>query len=155
MEIYVTSLLTIDEKEVIYKLWNNEYPDKLSFNTISDLDAYLATLPNIKYYLLKNEMNEIEGWAMKFNMDDQSWFAITIDSKVQGKGKGTFLLNKLKEGEEVLNGWVIDHENDARQNGEKYKSPVSFYLKNGFSIFPELRLEIPILSAAKIIWCRK
>ncbi|HEY5408168.1 MAG TPA: hypothetical protein VIJ92_13820 [Ginsengibacter sp.] len=152
MTILQTTTLTTEQKESVYKLWNNEYPEMLSFKTMSDLDNYLITLPNVSYYLLKNDSDEIEGWAMKFIMANEKWFAITIDSKVQGKGKGTILLNKLKEKEESLSGWVIDHENDIKQNGEKYKSPVLFYLKNGFKIYSDSRLEIPILSAAKISW---
>ena len=119
---------------------------------MNDFENYLATLPDVSYYLLKSD-REVEGWAMKFIMANEKWFAITVDSKVQGKGKGTFLLNKLKESEDTLNGWVIDHENDVKQNGERYKSPVLFYLKNGFKVYS--RLEIPALSAAKISWHRK
>jgi GNAT superfamily N-acetyltransferase len=155
MQILETPLLSNEQKEIVHALWNKEYPEKLGFKTIAELDIYLATLPNVKYYLLQNEVNKIEGWAMKFSRENEVWFAITIDSKAQGKGKGTFLLNQLKENEEVLNGWVIDHENEVKENGEKYRSPVNFYLKNGFVVYPELRLEIPILSAAKIVWCRK
>lgn len=154
MSIIQTTTLNPAQKESIYKLWNSEYPEKLSFKTMDDLDNYLKTLPNVIYYLLKNDSNEIEGWAMKFIMANEKWFAITIEIKEQGKGKGTLLLNELKEKEESLSGWVIDHENDAKLNGEKYKSPVLFYLKNGFKVYSDSRLEIPILSAVKISWHR-
>jgi hypothetical protein len=52
MAIFEITTLSIGEKEVIYKLWNTEYPEKLSFKTISDLDDYLATLPNVSYYVI-------------------------------------------------------------------------------------------------------
>jgi hypothetical protein len=29
---------------------------------------------------------------------------------------------------------VVDHENDVKQNKEHYKSPLLFYVKNGFVI---------------------
>jgi len=154
MKIQETPTLSLSQKEAIYKLWNTEYPEKLSFNTLTDLDNYLATLQNVNYYLLEDDSNEIQGWAMKFIMANEKWFAITVQSKAQRKGNGTLLLDKLKEKETLLNGWVIDDENDIKQNGEKYKSPVSFYLKNGFTIHPDIRLEIPVLSAAKISWHR-
>jgi len=64
------------------------------------------------------------------------------------------LLNKLKENEASLSGWVIDHENDVKENSEKYKSSVLFYLKNGFKVYPGSRLETLILSAGKISWHR-
>lgn len=47
---------------------------------------------------------------------------------------------------------MIDHENDRKRSGEIYKSPLQFYQKNDFQIFPEYRLEIPILSVVKISW---
>lgn len=154
MKIRETTTLSTAQKESVYNLWNAEYPEKLSFKTMSGMDDYLSTLPRLSYYLLENDSKEIEGWAMKFIMANETWFAITIDGKAQGKGKGTLLLNKLKENEESLNGWVIDHQNDVKQNGEKYKSPVIFYLKNDFKLYPDSRLEIPILSAVKIRWQR-
>jgi len=64
-------------------------------------------------------------------------------------------LNKLKSENDILNGWVIDHKNDVKINGELYQSPLLFYEKNDFQIFPEYRLEIPILSAVKITWCKR
>jgi hypothetical protein len=152
MKIIETTTLSIDQKKAIYRLWNNEYPEKLAFKTITELDSYLGTLPSPNYYLLENDSMQIQGWAMKFTIANEKWFTITIDSKVQGKGNGSMLLNKLKENEELINGWVIDHENDMKQNGESYKSPVQFYLKNGFILYPDIRLEIPILSAVKISW---
>ncbi|MEO8416533.1 MAG: hypothetical protein ABI472_22910 [Ginsengibacter sp.] len=89
---------------------------------------------------------------MKFVREKETWFTITIDSSVQGQGKGSQLLNKLKEHEQSLNGWVIDHDSEIKQSGEIYNSPLPFYLKNDFLVYPEIRLEIPILSAAKITW---
>lgn len=152
MYVFKTVELTVEQKEIVFNLWNNEYPENLGFNTINDLDLYLSTLSQLNYYFLKSDPGKIEGWAMVFGREDENWFAITIDSSAQGLGKGTFLLNKLKEDREVLNGWVIDHDKDRRKDGEVYHSPLSFYLKNGFKVFPEIRLEIPILSAVKISW---
>lgn len=62
------------------------------------------------------------------------------------------MLNKLKEDEAVLNGWVIDHDSDKKLNGNYYKSPIEFYQKNGFEIIAETRLELDIMSAVKIKW---
>jgi hypothetical protein len=71
---------------------------------------------------------------------------------VHGQGKGTLLLNKLKENEHKLCGWVVDHDNDRKQDGEPYKSPLKFYQKNGFAICSDVRLETEKRSAVKIIW---
>ena len=135
-------------------MWNNEYPVNLAFDTIADMDNYLNTLSGLTYYLLKDERMQIQGWAMTFNARVETWFAITISKNNQGQGKGTSLLSKLKSDNELLNGWVIDHDKDRKRNGEIYQSPLQFYEKNGFKVFPEYRLELPILSAVKISWSK-
>ena len=150
MEIIKKQTLNAEDKEVVFNLWNSEYPVNLGFQTIEDLDNYLNTLPDLNYYILKNDKSQIEGWAMTFGREKEIWFAITISQSVQGQGKGTYLLDKLKSENDILNGWVIDHENDYKRNGQKYKSPLLFYQKNDFKIFRESRLEIPVLSAVKI-----
>lgn len=155
MTILETSQLTPGQKEIMFTLWNKEYPAKLSFSDIAGLDNYLAALINPQFFLLQNDTEKIEGWAIKFIRTDEVWFALVIDSSVHGKGKGTVLLNKLKENESNLTGWVIDHEDDIKQNGEKYKSPMAFYLKNDFTIHPGRRFETEMMSAVKISWQRK
>ncbi|MCK9481612.1 MAG: hypothetical protein M0R38_07625 [Bacteroidia bacterium] len=62
------------------------------------------------------------------------------------------MLNELKSDENVLNGWVIDHNSDIKINGNFYQSPLNFYLKNEFEILNETRLELEIMSAVKIKW---
>lgn len=64
------------------------------------------------------------------------------------------LLDKVKEFENELNGWVMDHENDLKASGDIYLSPIRFYLKNDFEILNEIRLETEIMSAVKIKWSR-
>ena len=87
-----------------------------------------------------------------FVRDNQKWFAIILDSKIQGKGIGTKILNLAKEKENELNGWVIDHDSDKRRNGKSYKSPLNFYLRNGFEKLSKTRLESDKISAVKIRW---
>ena len=152
MKIIKTQTLDPGDKKIIFNLWNSEYPVNLNFHEIQDMDNYLNELPGLTYFLMKNDAQQMEGWAMTFNAGDEKWFAITISPGVQRTGKGTFLLDHLKSENEILNGWVIDHQNDHKQNGEPYRSPVLFYQKNGFQVFPETRLEIPTLSAVLISW---
>ena len=64
------------------------------------------------------------------------------------------MLNKLKFDEATLNGWVIDHPHDKKRNGKRYKSPLEFYLKNGFILIPETRLQLETISAVKINWTK-
>ena len=79
---------------------------------------------------------------------------MVMDSKLKGKGLGTKLLSKAKEKNSELNGWVIDHNKDVKQNGDYYISPIDFYTKNGFKIITETRLELNTISAIKIKWTK-
>jgi len=102
--------------------------------------------------LFVDEFNQILGWAFVFVREKENWFGIILNSKQQGKGFGTLLLKELKKCKSSLNGWVIDHSNDIKQNGELYSSPLDFYLKNEFLVDKNIRLENNAISAVKIKW---
>lgn len=53
MTIIETSQLTIEQKKVIYRLWNNEYPEKLAFKAISDLENYVNSLSEVRCFFYK------------------------------------------------------------------------------------------------------
>ena len=74
---------------------------------------------------------------------------------MKGKGLGRKMLDKLKQSENHLNGWVIDHNNDKKKNGKPYISPLGFYQKCGFEILVKERLEHHKISAVKIKWTNK
>jgi GNAT superfamily N-acetyltransferase len=120
--------------------------------TNADLELYLNGISNLKHYLLFDDSNKINGWAFTFLREEENWFAIILDHQIQGKGNGSLLINELKKNNTSLNGWVTDHENEVKQNNESYKSPMPFYLKNGFIILPEIRIENEKMSAVKINW---
>ena len=63
-------------------------------------------------------------------------------------------MNKGKEKNSELNGWVIDHNKELKQNKEYYISPIEFYIKNDFRIIAETRLELENISAVKIKWTK-
>lgn len=150
MKIVLKSDLSIEEKEIIFQLWNNEYPARISFNSIEDLETYLNNLADVNHYFIYNDSNEIKGWAITFIRENEKWFAIIINSKIKNQGFGTQLLNHLKSIENKLSGWVIDHNNDLKSDGTSYVSPLHFYLKNGFSISEGIRIETDKISAVKI-----
>jgi len=153
MRIVQKEVLSLKEKVFLMQLWNTEYPEKLNYKTNHDFDLYLNGLSNAKHYLLIEE-NEIKGWAFAFLREDENWFAIIVDNQIQGTGKGSLLIEELKMNNYILNGWVVDHENDVKQNKEQYKSPLLFYIKNGFSVCEEIRIENEKISAVKINWTR-
>ena len=154
MKIVKQTELNLKQKEEIFELWNNEYPEKLTYKTIVEFENYLSKLTEQNHYLLLNENEETQGWATTFKRENAKWFAIILSEKLHGKGIGTKMLNTLKNDENTLNGWVIDHNSDKKINGNFYQSPLEFYIKNGFEILSEIRLEIEIMSAVKIKWTK-
>lgn len=121
MQVIETTYLTPGQKQIIRKLWNEEFPEKISHAALADFDTYLSNLVETNHYLLTSDFGEIEGWAFSFIRENEKWFVILLDRATQGRGNGTALLNKLKEKEQRLCGWVVDHNNDMKQNGEPYQ----------------------------------
>ncbi|CAM4339886.1 GNAT family N-acetyltransferase [Gillisia limnaea] len=150
----ITETIYLDEKtkNELLNLWNTEYPEKLSYNDLGEFDDYLQRLTNLKHLLLKSEENIIYGWAFSFERENEKWFAIILSEKVQGQGLGRKMLDKIKQSEYVLNGWVIDHDKEKKKNGRTYTSPLSFYKKCDFEILKKERLELDKISAVKIKW---
>jgi len=152
MKIIEKSILSVEEKEVLRELWNQEYPARLYLKNLENFDSYLNGLSNTKHYLLFDDSKKIIGWTFTFFREEENWFAIILDSKIQGKGNGSLLINEIKKNNESLNGWVIDQESELKQNKEFYKSPMQFYIKQDFTICSEIRLENEKMSAVKINW---
>jgi hypothetical protein len=152
LDIIKTAELNQQVKKQILDLWNNEYPAKLTYNSLTEFENYLLNLSNLTHYLLTNKENLILGWALKFERENEKWFAIILSEIIKGKGLGRKMLNELKKEEQVLNGWVIDHNNDKKKNGQLYVSPLKFYEKCDFEIIVNERLELDKISAVKIKW---
>lgn len=152
MKILVQKSLSAKQAEAAFRLWNNEYPEKLRYDKIEDFDEYLNKLDAKTHFLLIDEQEIIVGWSATFWRDSERWFAIILNSDIHGKSHGTSMLNEIKRHENQLAGWVIDKEVMLRANGTKYKSPLQFYIKNGFSVLSEHRIESEKISAVKIRW---
>lgn len=151
MTVFDLKHLEEHHKQAVFNLWNNEYPDRLRFNDTDDLDRYLDTL-QAPHHFFAEQNNSIIGWAVSFVRGEEQWFAIIIGSEFHGQGIGKTLLEQIKQNHKTLSGWVIDHSNDIRTNGEPYRSPLNFYLKQQFKLCDGIRLETPQLSAVKIKW---
>ncbi len=151
--ILTTNTLTAIELQQVYEMWNMECPIQLKYNSIHEFTTKMQTMQSVQFYLLKNNSNSIIGWAYTFDRDANRWFSIMLNSNLQGKGLGKYIINEMQATETALNGWVIDHNNDVKNNGDTYTSPLNFYLKCGFSILYNYRLEIGNkISAVKITW---
>ncbi|TDG37066.1 N-acetyltransferase [Pedobacter changchengzhani] len=155
LEIFRTTELNEQVKNQVLDLWNNEYPEKLSYNNLTEFESYLQNLPNLTHFLLTKKNNQIMGWALTFDRNNEKWFAIILTESIKGKGLGRKILDELKQTEQVLYGWVIDHNNDKKKNGKQYLSPLKFYEKCDFEILKDVRLELDKISAVKIKWTNK
>jgi len=151
MKIIKSNTLTKSQKESICFLWNREYPRQLAV-TAEGLDNYFLETTSHAHFMVLDDTDEIVGWAFTFDRDGDRWFSILINTLYQRLGIGRMVLKLLKEKETRLNGWVIDHPHDIKQNGEAYESPLPFYLKNEFIVQPDIRMENEKISAVKIEW---
>lgn len=154
MKIIQTLVLSLEQKQLLFELWNAEYPERIGYKELSEFQNYLDQLSSVKHYLLINDLKQLVGWAFTFVREEEDWFGIIIDSKMQGKKLGTLLLDELKKHKSVLNGWATDHQNDVKRNKEPYLSPLEFYTKNGFIVDQNIRMENDKISAVKIRWER-
>jgi ribosomal protein S18 acetylase RimI-like enzyme len=152
LQIYRTVHLDKEARQQLLQLWNAEYPAKLAYNSLLEFDAYLEELSGPTYFLLKNDFGLIHGWGFTFEREDKKWFGVILSGAVQGQGWGRKMLDALKQSEKELNGWVIDHDNERKTNGQSYTSPLKFYEKLGFEVVKEVRLELDKISAVKIRW---
>ncbi len=150
MRIERASKLDNSRKSEIFRLWNTEYPKNLSYQSVSEFDAYIESLGGVQHFLLIDESDKIIGWAISFTRENGVWFALIIASAAQGNGYGELMLNTLKDNYPSLNGWVIDHSNYMRSDDTPYKSPLGFYLKNGFKLVPNKSLKNDKISAVMI-----
>ncbi len=151
MEITKTKILTGQQEEQIDKLWNQEYPIKLANRFRLLLDG----AQDYNHYIIEDAKKNIIGWAVDFVKENETRFSIIVASESKGKGLGSLLIEKLKEENKEFYGWVIDHDRDIKQNGEPYLTPIPFYIKNGFKILSEIRIESEMISAVKIKWTTK
>lgn len=152
MRLITAEVLTEKQKAEIFEIWNNEYPAKIGYKDISEFDAYLEKLTDQHHILVLDEYEKVKGWFFDFIREEDRWFAIILDSSLHGKGIGSKILDIAKSSNTVLNAWVTDHNTDLKKNGEYYQSPLQFYIKNGFEVLTDIRVETDILSAVKIRW---
>ncbi len=148
VRIVHTRVLTPLQLEQIDELWNRNYPISLK----DRFKLLLVETTHQNHYLFLNCNNKLLGWAMDFERDDEIWFSIIVDKAERGKGYGKQLVDALKEKNLIINGWVIDHDNDVLSDGSTYQSPLAFYQSLGFEVQADKRIETPIISAVKVSW---
>lgn len=151
MKIIETKVLTDDQFAQVNQLWNEEYPVQL----MNRFPILLDGVVDYHHYLIADEHGNIIAWAVAFYKDNQMRFSLVVASKHQGKGLGTLLINQLKISQAEFYGWVIDHDEDLKANGENYTSPLPFYLQHGFEPLPDQRIDTAMIRAVLVKWKNK
>lgn len=127
------STLGFTVREKVRLLWNAAYPAAIALKDAEALDAYLAPLTNQNHLLASNTEGQLIAWYFQFTRDAETWFAFIIHPEYQGKGIGRELISMAKDRAESLNGWVVVTDTLKRADGKPYRSPLQFYLKQGFT----------------------
>ena len=153
LKFQTVELLSPSEKRQIMELWNSEYPAKLVYRDLTAFERYLDALEQPTHIIVRSN-ERIIGWATKFYRDQSKWFAIILSNSIHGQHIGSILMEQIKANESLLFGWVIDHDKDIKADGKRYISPIGFYLKQNFKIIEDERLDLPTLSAVKIVWVK-
>ena len=146
-----TNILSTNQSSQINQLWNDEYPIQLKDRFPLLLDG----VENFNHYIIEDVEHNVMAWAVVFEKENEIRFSIIVSARHKGKGLGSLLVENLKSENELLYGWVIDHNNDLKSNGEHYQAPLPFYLKNDFEILYNNRIESEMIKAVKIKWCKK
>lgn len=153
--ISISDELSTVEKEIVREIWNTEYPESLLLKTAVDFEDYLNKLKHQRHFLLSTIDGQIQGWGCSFEREGLRWFAMILRREIHGKGLGSFLLKRIKQEETTLYGWVIDSTSSTKVDGSAYPLPLDFYLKNGFTAEPTVRLDLPAFSSHRIVYKRE
>ncbi len=151
----VQKSLSLSQKKQLLRLWNNEYPLVINYDSINGLEQYLQNIADLNHILIQDANNSIQGWYYDFIRENERWFAIIINSAIQGKGYGTSLLRMAQEKRNVLNGWVIPGNGYVKKNGSIYESPIEFYKKMDFKIIHDIKRDTEKLDVIKITWTER
>jgi GNAT superfamily N-acetyltransferase len=150
--IISTSVLNVKQQAEFLNCWNEVYPLNLKFDDLGKMQSYFDGLQQLQFFLLVDESISATAFSFRFMRDEELWLAMFMPPSMQGKGYGSILLEELTENVDTISAWVVDHDLDVKADGSPYRSPLQFYLKNGFKVQEGVRLEIGAISAAKLIW---
>lgn len=148
MRITKTKIISQLQTEQINALWDIEFPEKLN----GRYPLLLEEATSFDHYIIEDDAQKIIAWAVIFEKDQQIRFSLIVAANQQQKGLGGLLIERLKSDNQEFYGWVIDHNDDLKTNGEHYLSPLPFYLKHGFEILNDQRIDSPMIKAVLIKW---
>lgn len=155
MRIETKPDLTGEQKQIIMRLWNAEYPAKISYTSISDFENFLDGVSERTHYLLFDDDEALRGWLMTFTREGERWFSVIVDGSSQKKGFGRALIDEIKRRESEIHGWVVPHSDSLKTDGTPYVSPLEFYRKNDFEVLENVVNNKSGLPLVKITWTNK
>lgn len=138
--------------QAILVLWNEEYPVQLRMSAEA-FTAFVDRGGAVTHYV-GTAGDRLMGWGMCFDRAGERWFSLIVAREAWGQGIGRTIVEAMQADEPILCGWVIDHDRDYLASGERYTSPLGFYLKLGFDVLDDIRWEDDRISAVKIRWTR-
>ena len=141
------------EIDQLFDLWHTEYPTVVHYSDVASFEQYLTSLQDLRhrFYVVDNQ---IVGWYLSFTRDGDPWFGMIIDRNWQGRGLGSKFIQQSQAEQDEMHGWAVPNDHYLRSDGERYKSPLDFYRKNGFNIHKEDTLQQGGFERVKIIWKR-
>jgi GNAT superfamily N-acetyltransferase len=148
MNIISSKIISEQQSEQINTLWNAEYPTKLK-------DRFPILLEGTNWhnhYIIEDAHQHVIAWAVDFEKEQQVRFSIIVSSNHKGKGLGSRLIEELKAKNQEFYGWVIDHNDDVKADGEQYITPMPFYIKHGFEILHDKTIDNEMIKAVLIKW---
>lgn len=145
MKILKTKIITTDQFRQINEMWNEEFP----INLKDRFSLLLEDVEKYNHYLIE-ENGIILAWAVDFEKNGELRFSIIVGKEQQGRGLGKLLIDRLKRDLGEFYGWVIDHDDYIKQNGETYQSPLAFYQKSGFEVLNDFRSDLDLIKVVKI-----
>lgn len=134
----------------ILELWNTLYPAGLCYEHLGHFESFLEELGQIKHWIVLSKHNKILAWIMTFDRSGERWFSIIVSQQMQGQGLGRQLISSALEKEDLLNGWVVNHNNTLKKDNSPYLSPLPFYKKLGCEVIDQEKLKKSGISCVKI-----
>ncbi len=147
MIITTTKCLTNNQLQQINDLWDAEYQQTLNGRFPKLLDG----VDDYCHYVIEQE-GRVAAWAVHFWKDNERRFSIIVDATHQGSGMGKALMDRLKCDLTEFYGWVVDNNSHLKADGTYYRSPLQFYIKQGFEVLNDQRIDNELLNAVKVRW---
>ncbi len=149
MIIAITKHLTDEQLREVNALWDTEYQQTLNGRFPKLLDG----VDDYCHYLVERQ-GRVVAWAVHFNKDEEVRFSIIVSADQQGNGIGKLLIDQLKKDLQCFYGWVVDNNYHLKADGTFYQSPLQFYIKQGFEVLHDQRIDNEMLNAVKVRWVR-